>query len=87
MMPARSKKVSAAGAYPHTDSDIYGVTDCIDNCPNDADKVDEGVCGCGDPDSDSDSDGMPDCIDDCPNDANKVDEGVCGWRLSRYRLG
>jgi hypothetical protein len=78
MMPTRSTKASAAGAYPDTDSDSDGTADCIDNCPDDACKVEEGVCGCGDPDADLDSDGVPDCIDNCPDDAGKVEEGICG---------
>jgi len=48
-----------------------------DNCPNDPDKTEPGVCGCGVPDTDSDQDGTPDCKDGCPADPNKTEPGVC----------
>lgn len=40
--------------------------DGTDQCPDDFDKTEPGVCGCGIPDIDSDSDGLMDCIDVCP---------------------
>ena len=49
-----------------------------DLCPDDPDKTEPGVCGCGTPDDDSDSDGTPDCEDGCPFDPMKFDPGVCG---------
>jgi hypothetical protein len=49
-----------------------------DDCPNDPDKVDPGVCGCGISDEDTDNDGTPDCIDNCPYDPNKTEPGVNG---------
>jgi len=49
-----------------------------DLCPDDPDKTEPGVCGCGVPDADSDGDGALDCEDGCPADAGKVDPGVCG---------
>ncbi|UCH79906.1 MAG: hypothetical protein JSW20_09125 [Nitrospiraceae bacterium] len=39
------------------------VPPCEDLCPDDPDKTDPGVCGCGNSDRDSDGDGIPDCID------------------------
>ena len=42
----------------------------IDNCPNDPNKIEPGICGCGLPDTDSDGDGTADCIDNCPTVAN-----------------
>lgn len=59
------------------DLEMQQVPNTIDNCPNNPDKTDPGVCGCDVPDDDIDSDGTPDCIDNCPNDPNKTDPGVC----------
>lgn len=52
------------------DADSDGVGDACDGCPDDPDKIEPGICGCGSPDSDSDTDGLPDCMDNCPNVAN-----------------
>jgi len=60
------------------DTDGDGTLDCNDGCPQDADKVAPGVCGCGVADTDSDGDGTPDCNDGCPQDADKVVAGDCG---------
>lgn len=49
-----------------------------DACPNDANKLEPGVCGCGIADTDTDGDGRPDCIDLCPKDPFKVEPGDCG---------
>jgi hypothetical protein len=49
-----------------------------DLCPNDANKTDPGVCGCGVADTDTDRDGTPDCVDGCFTDPNKTTAGVCG---------
>lgn len=49
-----------------------------DVCPDDPDKVEPGVCGCGMPDDDADADGTYDCIDGCPDDPAKNDPGACG---------
>lgn len=35
----------------------------IDRCPDDPDKIDPGICGCGTSDADTDGDGIPDCDD------------------------
>ncbi|HNQ22885.1 MAG TPA: GDSL-type esterase/lipase family protein [Phycisphaerae bacterium] len=61
-----------AGLNPLLPSDLgalAGITDC-DDCPNDPNKTEPGVCGCGTPDTDTDGDGIPDCNDNCPNTAN-----------------
>ncbi|MED5528718.1 MAG: hypothetical protein VYC81_08680, partial [Actinomycetota bacterium] len=52
------------------DSDEDGVLDCYDGCPDDSNKTEPGLCGCGVVDSavDSDDDGTLDCNDAFPND-------------------
>jgi hypothetical protein len=55
---------------PATDSDGDGTADCIDECPNDPNKTQTGICGCGVADADSDNDGIKDCNDNCPTVAN-----------------
>ncbi len=71
---------TVAGAFSFTvvatDADAVQVTkdyamrinDAADGCPDDPDKTDAGVCGCGVPDTDTDGDGTPDCVDACPVD-------------------
>lgn len=49
-----------------------------DGCPDDPDKTEPGICGCGVPDTDSDLDGTADCEDGCPDDENKTEPGECG---------
>ena len=49
-----------------------------DACPDDALKIAEGDCGCGQIDEDSDGDGTADCNDECPDDALKIAAGDCG---------
>lgn len=55
--------------------------DPSDKCPDDPDKTEPGICGCGVSDVDTDGDGTVDCNDDCPNEKRKVAEGVCGCDL------
>ncbi len=61
-----------------SDTDKDGKDDSDDACPNDPNKIQPGICGCGVTETDSDGDGTPDCNDKCPNDANKVAAGSCG---------
>jgi len=53
-----------------------------DECPDDPDKTEPGVCGCGVSDADTDGDGTPDCVDECPADPAKVASGQCGCGVS-----
>ncbi|MCG8404944.1 MAG: endonuclease [Phycisphaerales bacterium] len=53
-----------------------------DACPDDPNKTEPGICGCGVPDTDTDIDGTPDCNDLCPNDPNKIAPGSCGCGIS-----
>jgi hypothetical protein len=68
-----------------TDVDGLESTDTVsidvlfsDNCPNDPNKIDPGICGCGVADIDTDADGIPDCNDGCPADFGKTQPGTCG---------
>ena len=69
-----------------SDDDYDGVGNRVDGCPDDADKTDPGMCGCGVPDVDGDGDGYMDCpgIDDCPDNYYKIEEGVCGCDLPDF---
>jgi len=49
-----------------------------DQCPDDPNKTEPGVCGCNKEDIDSDKDKVFDCEDNCPNDPNKIEPGECG---------
>lgn len=60
------------------DDDGDGAPNCRDDCPDDSNKTEPGICGCGTPDVDSDGDGAEDCRDDCPNDPEKISPGACG---------
>lgn len=53
-----------------SDSDGDGRCDAFDGCPDDANKIAPGACGCGEADTDTDEDGVPDCEDNCPDVAN-----------------
>ena len=55
------------------DSDGDNVIDDCDGCPDDPDKIEPGVCGCGVSDEDSDGDTVPDCIDQCPGEDDLLD--------------
>jgi hypothetical protein len=58
------------------------VCDVPDECPDDDDKTEPGLCGCGRSDRDSDADGTPDCLDACPADGHKTAPGRCGCHIS-----
>lgn len=61
-----------------SDTDKDGTDDSEDACPNDPNKINPGICGCGIAETDSDKDGTPDCKDKCPNDPDKIVAGSCG---------
>jgi len=63
-------------------TDTTNVNVSNDNCPNDPNKTEPGVCGCGISDTDNDFDGTPDCNDNCPNDPGKTIPGICGCGIS-----
>ncbi len=50
----------------------------VDGCPNDPNKIEPGICGCGVADTDTDGDETPDCNDGCPEDPSKIEPGICG---------
>ncbi len=55
------------------DADGDGLRNECDGCPDDSNKIEPGICGCGvDDTADSDNDGVPDCEDQCPG----VDDAV-----------
>eukprot|EP00727_Mastigamoeba_balamuthi_P002240 m51a1_g12012 hypothetical protein (1284) ;mRNA; f:1212-7287 len=60
------------------DTDLDGISDCVDGCPKDAGKSVPGKCGCGVTEKDADGDLVPDCNDSCPLDSAKVAPGTCG---------
>ena len=49
---------------------LNGEVIVADDCPDDPDKTEAGVCGCGVPDVDADNDGAMDCVDNCPGVTN-----------------
>lgn len=53
----------------------------VDLCPNDPNKTQPGICGCGALDTDRDGDGAMDCVDRCPDDPNKTLPGQCGCNI------
>ena len=60
---------SLFGSDPNKkDTDGDTVPDDEESCPNDPDKTEPGICGCGLPDLDTDGDGIYDCHDNCPLD-------------------
>lgn len=64
------------------DDDGDNTPNCLDNCPDDPNKTEPGICGCGFDDSlDTDEDGTIDCLDGCPDDPNKTVPGSCGCNV------
>ncbi|MCB0319287.1 MAG: hypothetical protein KDD60_00095 [Bdellovibrionales bacterium] len=64
----------AAGENNHT----FDIGFAVDQCPNDPNKTEPGICNCGQPDVDSDGDGKYDCQETCPFDPKKDKPGQCG---------
>jgi len=63
----------------NADGDALG--DACDGCPNDANKIAPGICGCGVADTDTDGDGVADCVDNCPAVANPSQANADGDAL------
>lgn len=76
--PAAGTNAVDNSALTDDDDDDGGDPDPTDQCPDDPQKTEPGICGCGVPDIDSDGDGVPDCLDGCPDDPNKTEPGDCG---------
>jgi len=58
-------------------TDVSPSPQIVDLCPNDPNKLEPGLCGCGNSDDnyqpvDSDGDGVVDCADACPFNAHKT---------------
>lgn len=49
----------------------------VDNCPDNPELTEPGVCGC-EPPTDTDGDGVPGCIDNCPEVANSLQADLDG---------
>jgi hypothetical protein len=64
--------------YVNLNNATFTAVSVVDNCPDDPNKTELGICGCGTPDIDTDGDGTMDCLDNCPNDPNKTEPGMCG---------
>ena len=82
-----SEMLLAGSDFEAGDEELYTIPPLqtqqpTDNCPDDPDKTEPGICGCGEPDSDADGDGSLDCVDACPDDPNKVLAGACGCGAS-----
>jgi hypothetical protein len=73
-----AKVTAFFGPCTVSDTVVVTATPSVEQCPNDPNKTEPGVCGCGVEDVDSDDDGVLDCEDMCPNDPNKIEPGVCG---------
>ncbi len=72
---AASGGVATDGMGPCAgDADGDGVdAQCGDKCPDDAAKIEPGVCGCGLSDTaDSDNDTTQDCLDQCPGADDRI---------------
>ena len=68
-------KNGAAEGNSQLDTDDDGYGNVCDDCPDDKNKYEEGICGCGIADTDTDTDGVADCNDNCifvanPNQIN-----------------
>ena len=59
---------------PRDDNDIARA----DECPDDPEKTEPGICGCGVPDVDSDGDSIADCNDNCPETPNPSQQDTDG---------
>lgn len=81
---ACGSRVDSAEADLRVDSEE---ADHEDLCPDDPEKTQPGICGCGAFDVDGDGDGTPDCQDACPDDPGKVAPGNCGCGIPEDGCG
>ena len=66
-----------------SDKDCDGTIDSVDLCPDDPNKKEAGICGCGKAETgDRDNDKTLDCVDQCPDDPKKSIPGNCGCSQS-----
>lgn len=75
------------GGWVHIGTDDGDAIDpeCgIDNCPNDANKYEPGVCGCGEPETDANNDGIIDCGTYCGDGIANNDEECDGNNLNGF---
>ena len=75
---------------PDRDSDGDGSADCNDQCDDDPDKINSGICGCDaseKDEEDKDNDGVPKCHDRCDKDPDKIEEGLCGCGTEDIDIG
>ena len=64
--------------WTEPDSDGDGLIDGCDACPFDENKIEPGICGCGESDTDdTDGDDVLDCIDICPGADDAVFAPEC----------
>ena len=68
----RTMSMSCKDGYACPAGETKCVPKQIDYCPDDSNKTEPGICGCGKADSganlnDTDGDGVKNCVDDCPN--------------------
>ena len=64
------------GIEKKSDVRSFIITPTPDNCPNDPDKTEPGICGCGVADTDSNNDGIANCIDSDNDGLSDINEDI-----------